>query len=81
MCMCSPDNSTDYSGQGVDQLQKVIDTIRTNSDDRRIIMCAWNPKGRQHPSHLPLAKLARLLIREMSRNEAIISLSIHKHGT
>uniref|UniRef100_A0A8D0Q5U8 Thymidylate synthase n=1 Tax=Sus scrofa TaxID=9823 RepID=A0A8D0Q5U8_PIG len=34
----------DYSGQGVDQLQKVIDTIKTNPDDRRIILCAWNPK-------------------------------------
>ncbi|CAO2583184.1 Thymidylate synthase [Lemmus lemmus] len=30
--------------KGVDQLQKVIDTIKTNPDDRRIIMCAWNPK-------------------------------------
>ncbi|NWR46008.1 TYSY synthase, partial [Regulus satrapa] len=35
---------SDYSNQGVDQLQKVIETIRTNPDDRRIIMCAWNPK-------------------------------------
>ncbi|KAM4543629.1 thymidylate synthase [Fundulus diaphanus] len=35
---------TDYSGQGVDQLQNVIDTIRKNPEDRRIIMCAWNPK-------------------------------------
>ncbi|XP_069015675.1 thymidylate synthase isoform X1 [Embiotoca jacksoni] len=34
----------DYSGQGVDQLQKVIDTIKKNPEDRRIIMCAWNPK-------------------------------------
>uniref|UniRef100_A0A8C2FEN6 Thymidylate synthase n=1 Tax=Cyprinus carpio TaxID=7962 RepID=A0A8C2FEN6_CYPCA len=33
----------DYSGQGVDQLQKVIDSIRSNPEDRRIIMCAWNP--------------------------------------
>ncbi|KFV70026.1 Thymidylate synthase, partial [Dryobates pubescens] len=38
------DMHTDYSNQGVDQLQKVIETIRTNPDDRRIIMCAWNPK-------------------------------------
>ncbi|XP_004606063.1 thymidylate synthase [Sorex araneus] len=38
------DKDSDYSGQGVDQLQKVIDTIKTNPDDRRIIMCAWNPK-------------------------------------
>ncbi|KAL2085104.1 hypothetical protein ACEWY4_018424 [Coilia grayii] len=38
------DMHADYTGQGVDQLQKVIDTIRTNPEDRRIIMCAWNPK-------------------------------------
>ncbi|XP_016346176.1 thymidylate synthase-like [Sinocyclocheilus anshuiensis] len=39
------DMHTDYSGQGVDQLQKVIDTITSNPEDRRIIMCSWNPKG------------------------------------
>ncbi|KAJ8385853.1 hypothetical protein AAFF_G00182090 [Aldrovandia affinis] len=33
-----------YAGQGVDQLQKIIDTIKANPEDRRIIMCAWNPK-------------------------------------
>ncbi|TSL34559.1 Thymidylate synthase [Bagarius yarrelli] len=38
------DMHTDYSGQGVDQLQKVINTIKSNPEDRRIIMCAWNPK-------------------------------------
>uniref|UniRef100_A0A670YFR7 Thymidylate synthase n=1 Tax=Pseudonaja textilis TaxID=8673 RepID=A0A670YFR7_PSETE len=25
-------------------MHQVIDTIRNNPDDRRIIMCAWNPK-------------------------------------
>ena len=35
----------DYTGQGVDQLAKVIDLIKTNPDDRRIIMSAWNPVG------------------------------------
>lgn len=34
----------DYTGQGVDQLQNILNLIRTNPDDRRIIMCAWNPK-------------------------------------
>ncbi|RXN00702.1 Thymidylate synthase [Acipenser ruthenus] len=38
------DMNSDYTGQGVDQLQKVIDTIKINPEDRRIIMCAWNPK-------------------------------------
>ncbi|XP_075156631.1 thymidylate synthase [Haematobia irritans] len=34
---------TDYSKEGVDQLKQVIHTIRTNPNDRRIIMSAWNP--------------------------------------
>lgn len=33
----------DYAGQGVDQLNDVIERIRKNPNDRRIIMCAWNP--------------------------------------
>jgi len=36
---------TDYTGRGIDQLSKVIETIKTNPNDRRIIMCAWNVKG------------------------------------
>lgn len=35
---------SDYTGQGVDQLAQVIDKIKNNPDDRRIILCAWNPK-------------------------------------
>jgi len=37
------DMHADYSGQGVDQLKEVIDKIKNKPDDRRIIMCAWNP--------------------------------------
>jgi len=33
----------DYSGKGVDQLANVIKTIKTKPEDRRMIMCAWNP--------------------------------------
>jgi thymidylate synthase len=39
-------HTTDYTGKGFDQLQRVIDTIRTNPTDRRIILSAWNPAGR-----------------------------------
>jgi dihydrofolate reductase / thymidylate synthase len=37
------DMHTDYTGQGVDQLMRLIDTIKTNPDDRRLVLTAWNP--------------------------------------
>lgn len=37
------DMHADYSGQGFDQLLDVIDKIKHNPDDRRIILSAWNP--------------------------------------
>ncbi|KAF1913133.1 thymidylate synthase-like protein [Ampelomyces quisqualis] len=33
----------DYTGEGVDQLAQVIDKLKTNPYDRRIILSAWNP--------------------------------------
>lgn len=38
------DKDGNYEGQGVDQLQQVISKLRENPFDRRIIMCAWNPR-------------------------------------
>ncbi|KAL4703305.1 hypothetical protein ACJJTC_006668 [Scirpophaga incertulas] len=37
------DANTDYTGKGIDQIQNIIDTIKKNPADRRMIMCAWNP--------------------------------------
>lgn len=37
------DCDTDYSGKGYDQLARIIETLKTNPYDRRIIMSAWNP--------------------------------------
>lgn len=33
----------DYTGQGFDQLLDVIDKIKNQPDDRRIVLSAWNP--------------------------------------
>ena len=33
----------DYTGQGFDQLLDVINKIKNNPNDRRIILSAWNP--------------------------------------
>ncbi|CAH0721527.1 unnamed protein product, partial [Brenthis ino] len=37
------DANTDYTGQGIDQIQNVINTIKNNPSDRRMLICAWNP--------------------------------------
>lgn len=34
---------SDYTGKGIDQLKKVIETLKTNPRDRRMIVSAWNP--------------------------------------
>ncbi|KNH05762.1 dihydrofolate reductase-thymidylate synthase [Perkinsela sp. CCAP 1560/4] len=33
----------DYTGKGVDQLRKIVDALRNNPSDRRMLLCAWNP--------------------------------------
>jgi len=38
------DMHADYTGEGVDQLKEVIDKIKSSPNDRRLIVCAWNPK-------------------------------------
>jgi len=35
--------NTPPQGQGIDQLQKLVHTLKTNPDDRRMIVSAWNP--------------------------------------
>jgi thymidylate synthase len=35
---------TDYSGKGIDQLKKVVETLKSNPRDRRMIVSAWNPQ-------------------------------------
>ncbi|KAK3678350.1 Thymidylate synthase [Recurvomyces mirabilis] len=37
------DCQTDYTGQGTDQLASVLQKLRSNPYDRRIILSAWNP--------------------------------------
>lgn len=35
-------------GQGVDQLKKVVETLKTDPNDRRMIVMAWNPPKLKH---------------------------------
>lgn len=36
------DCNTDYTNQGIDQLDNIIKTIRTNPSSRRIVLSSWN---------------------------------------
>ena len=36
--------NTDYTGKGIDQLKKIVETLKTNPRDRRMIISAWNPQ-------------------------------------
>jgi thymidylate synthase len=36
-------HNTKAEGQGVDQLQKLVQTLKTDPDNRRMIVSAWNP--------------------------------------
>ncbi len=33
----------DYAGKGVDQVKRVVDLLKTNPDDRQMLVLAWNP--------------------------------------
>jgi len=33
----------DYTGQGIDQLKRVVEKLKTDPNDRRMIVSAWNP--------------------------------------
>ena len=35
---------TDYSGKGIDQFKKMVETLKSNPRDRRMIVSAWNPQ-------------------------------------
>ena len=41
-----------WNNEGINQLQNIIDTLRTNPDDRRMIVSAWNP-GKLSQQALP----------------------------
>ena len=62
------DMHTDYTGKGVDQLARVIDLVKSNPNDRRIIMSAWNPPGIVHTASIS-AKLVFAFDYEFHRRE------------
>ena len=52
----------DYTGKGFDQLMDVIDKIKNNPDDRRIILSAWNPSDLKKMALPPCHMFAQVSI-------------------
>lgn len=52
----------DYSGKGVDQLAEVIDKIKNNPNDRRILLSAWNAAATEEMALPPCHLLAQFYV-------------------
>ncbi|XP_021672000.2 bifunctional dihydrofolate reductase-thymidylate synthase isoform X2 [Hevea brasiliensis] len=55
------DMHADYTGQGFDQLEDVVDKIKNRPDDRRIILAAWNPSDLKLMALPPCHMFAQVL--------------------
>ena len=55
-------SNADYGGKGVDQLMDIIQTIKENPNDRRIIMTAWNPLSLQYMALMPCHLLSQFYV-------------------
>ncbi|GAA0184631.1 methyltransferase [Lithospermum erythrorhizon] len=62
----------DYTSQGFDQLADVINKVRNNPDDRRIILSAWNPSDLKSmalpPCHM-FAQVCNMLLGSLNLRE------------
>jgi dihydrofolate reductase/thymidylate synthase len=58
----NPPPSPKNSGKGFDQLAQVIHTIRTNPNDRRIILSAWNPAALREMALPPCHMFAQFYV-------------------
>ncbi|MBN1596420.1 thymidylate synthase [candidate division FCPU426 bacterium] len=56
--------------EGVDQLQTVVETLKTNPSDRRLLVSAWNPLALPHQALPPCHVLFHLVVIENKLNLA-----------
>lgn len=54
----------DYTGKGVDQLAELINTIKTNPNDRRMIVSAWNPAALKYMALPPCHMFAQFYVND-----------------
>lgn len=70
--------NTNYSGQGFDQLQDVITKIKTNPNNRRIIISLWNPLSLNNCALPPCVRDYQFYVAE---NRLSLQISIRSSDT
>lgn len=70
----------DYTGKGVDQLQEVIDKIKNNPYDRRIILSAWNPADMDLMALPPCHMFAQFYVSNPGTDDAKLSCILYQRS-
>lgn len=69
----------DYTGQGVDQLQFIIDELRANPDSRRMILASWIP-SQVGEMALPPCHILYQVYTHMENGERYLSASMYQRS-
>ncbi|EPY40567.1 dihydrofolate reductase-thymidylate synthase [Angomonas deanei] len=51
-----------YDGKGVDQIKQIVETLKTNPNDRRLLFTAWNPSALHEMALPPCHLLAQFYV-------------------
>lgn len=70
----------DYTNKGVDQLAQVINTIKTNPYDRRIILSAWNPADIPQMALPPCHMFAQFYVANPGTPDASLSCLLYQRS-
>ena len=70
----------DYSGKGIDQLQQIIDTIKTDPTSRRMFMSGWNPCQLKEMCLPPCHVSYQFYVQTNSSNQKILSCMMYQRS-
>lgn len=62
----------------IDQIQKIVDTLKTNPDDRGIILTAWNVAELEEMALRPCHTFCQFFSKPMSVRERLVWLGMYK---